>query len=228
MEQGKYSESTEGTPQGGIISPVLANVYLHYVLDLWITYKVIPSLKGKAFYVRYADDFVLLLQSEKEAREIMRLLKDRLAKFSLEVAEEKTRILPFGARRGTSESFDFLGFTIYNGKSRKGKYQIKFRTCMKKLKVKLQIAKEWINENMHMNIEELLLAINRKYRGHCQYYGVNGNFQMLYKVWVYLKHTTLHALRRRGQKHPISWEKFSEIWKSYIMPPRILVTIWGS
>ena len=228
MEQGKFSESIEGTPQGGIISPILANVYLHYVLDVWITYKVIPSLKGKAFYARYADDFVILLQSEKEAKEVMGLLKDRLAKFSLEVAEEKTRILPFGSRRGTSESFDFLGFTIYNGKSRKGKYQVKFRTCVKKLKTKLQIAKEWIYDNMHRGIEELLMAINRKYRGHCQYYGVNGNYQMLSKVWHYLKYITHYALRRRGQKHPISWEKFSEIWKTFIMKPKICVTIWGS
>ena len=99
MEQGKKIPSEEGTPQGGLISPILANIYLHYVLDLWITYMVIPSLRGYAEYVRYADDFVILFQNEDDAKQVLQLLKERLAKFSLELAEEKTRVFPFGLRK---------------------------------------------------------------------------------------------------------------------------------
>ena len=118
MEGTELIDSDRGTPQGGLISPVLANVYLHYVLDLWFEKAVKPKLRGEAYYVRYADDFLILFQYENEARQVMEALKPRLGKFSLEVAEEKTRILPIGRFKGTKEDFDFLGFTFYNTKTR--------------------------------------------------------------------------------------------------------------
>ena len=228
MEEGKFRESTEGTPQGGLISPVLANVYLHYVLDLWFNYKIKPALKGEAYYVRYADDFVIFFEYEDEAREVMELLKTRLAKFSLEVAEEKTRILPFGPRTGTKESFDFLGFTIFNAKTRYGRYRVGVRTCAKKFKAKLQTVKEWIKKRMHECVDETLKFLNLKYLGHCQYYGVNGNFKMLKKFRLFLMGILFRTLRRRGQKGGIAWDKFVKLWESHIDRPKIMVNIWYS
>ncbi|MBR4741427.1 MAG: group II intron reverse transcriptase/maturase [Desulfovibrio sp.] len=227
MESGKYLDSTEGTPQGGLISPVLANVYLHYVLDTWIEKTIKPMMKGIVHYVRYADDFVILLEREDEAMQMMQMLKERLAEYSLEVAEDKTRILPFGPKAKEKEEFDFLGFTFYNTKTRKGWYRVGIKTCMKKLKAKRQLIKQWIKFNMHEDTEELLAALNLKYKGHCQYYGVNGNFPMLAKFKRYLMYITYKTLRRRSQKGKISWEKFLELWEQFIHKPRICVQIWN-
>ena len=122
MEKGVYSESSVGTPQGGQISPVLANVYLHCVLDLWFEKAVRPKLKGKAYLIRFADDFIIMFQYENEATKVYEELIQRLAKFGLEVEKDKTHILPFGRYKGTKETFDFLGFTHYNSTTRTGKY----------------------------------------------------------------------------------------------------------
>jgi group II intron reverse transcriptase/maturase len=141
MEGTERKESDKGTPQGGQISPVLANVYLHYVLDLWYEKVLRKRCKGEVYYVRYADDFLLMFQYENEAREVMEALKARLGKFGLEVAEDKTRILPIGRFNGTKEDFDFLGFTFFNTQTREGKYRLGVRTSKKKLKAKKQTVK---------------------------------------------------------------------------------------
>ena len=143
MEGTELKESDRGTPQGGLISPVLANVYLHYVLDLWFEKGIKPRLKGEGYYVRYADDFLIMFQYENEAGKVMQALIPRLGKFGLEVAEDKTRILPIGRFKGTKEDFDFLGFTFYNTKTRTGKYRVGVRTSKKKLKAKKQAGKAW-------------------------------------------------------------------------------------
>ena len=226
MEDGTLRDSTEGTPQGGLISPVLANVYLHYVLDLWVKYVVIPQSNGKVYYVRYADDFVLLFESEEDAKETMVALKERLGKFSLEVAEDKTRILPFGPRSGTDEEFDFLGFTFFNTKTRYGKYRTGIRTCAKKFKAKIQAFKQWVHSKMHEDTGTLLKMINIKYRGHCQYYGINGNFKMIAKFRQYIMQITMKTIRRRRQNNKISWEWFANIWETFIDKPTIRVNIW--
>ena len=228
IEDGVIRESIEGTPQGGLISPILANVYLHYVLDLWVEYYLKVKCKGKVYYVRYADDFILLFEYEEDASHTIDLLKERLAKFSLEVAEDKTRILPFGPRTGTREKFDFLGFSFYNTKTRTGKYRVGLQTCAKKLKAKMAQAKEWIKAHMHTKVYELLTALNLKFRGHCQYYGVNGNFNALKKFKAYLCTITFKTLRRRSQVHRISWQRFTELWEKFICQPRICVNIWYS
>ena len=124
MENMKYYETDKGTPQGGLISPILANVYLHYVLDLFFEKYIKPKLKGEAYLVRYADDFIIMFQYENEAKQVYQLLIKRLAKFGLEMEQEKTRILPFGRFKGTTETFDFLGFMHYNGITRNGKYTV--------------------------------------------------------------------------------------------------------
>ena len=140
LEDGKRLESDKGTVQGGLISPVLANVYLHYVLDLWFEH-IKREFYGEMYLVRYADDFVCMFQYENEAQRFYELLKERLSKFNLEIAEDKSRILPFGRYKGTKESFDFLGFTHINGKSHWGKYCVLHRTSKKKLKQKREAAK---------------------------------------------------------------------------------------
>jgi len=227
MEDSKFHESEKGTPQGGLISPVLANVYLHYVLDLWVEKKLKKQLKGEIHYVRYADDFVLMFQYENEASQVMTQLRERLWKFGLEVAEEKTRILPIGRFKGTKEDFDFLGFTFFNTKTRGGKYRIGVRTSKQKLKAKKQAAKAWLKERMHKPIAETMTKINLSIRGHCNYYGVNGNFRKINEFYRYVKYTCYRTLNRRDQKGKMKYDKFNHIWKYYVKEPHLSVDIWN-
>lgn len=227
MEDGKRLDSERGTPQGGQISPVLANVYLHYVLDWWIEKAVKPRMQGEVYYVRYADDFLILFQYENEARKVMEVLPKRLGKFSLEVAEDKTRILPIGRFRGTKEDFDFLGFTFFNTKTRTGKYRLGIRTSKKKLKAKRQAAKAWLKERMHKPIAETMQILASIVRGHCSYYGVSGNFHAVQSFWKYLKYSTYCVLNRRHQKRSFKYGKYLRIWNYYIKEPHLTTDIWG-
>ena len=226
MEDGKLLESEKGTPQGGLISPVLANVYLHYVLDLWFERAIKPRLAGEAYYVRYADDFLILFQNEADAKAVMEVLPKRLGKFALEVATEKTRILPFGRYKGTKESFDFLGFTFYNTTTRTGKYRVGVMTSKKKLSAKKQAAKEWLRKQLTMPISKTMETLAAVIRGHCNYYGVNGNFNAILKYWKYLKYSTYRMLNRRDQKGKLRYTKFLRIWNFYIPKPELKVDIW--
>lgn len=227
MEDGKRLDSERGTPQGGQISPVLANVYLHYVLDWWIEKAVKPRMQGEVYYVRYADDFLILFQYENEARKVMEVLPKRLGKFSLEVAEDKTRILPIGRFRGTKEDFGFLGFTFFNTKTRTGKYRLGIRTSKKKLKAKRQAAKAWLKERMHKPIAETMQILASIVRGHCSYYGVSGNFHAVQSFWKYLKYSTYCVLNRRHQKRSLKYGKYLRIWNYYIKEPHLTTDIWG-
>ena len=167
MEQGKKIKVDQGTPQGGVISPILANVYLHYVLDLWVEKDIKRRYKGEIYLIRYADDFVVCFENEKEAQKFYEELKERLNKFNLKLAENKTKIIKMGKNnKGSKESFDFLGFTHYNGKTRKGYYKTVHKTSKKKLKTKKQNAKNWIKENMQLKPTEIIKKINIKLIGH--------------------------------------------------------------
>ena len=225
MENGCISDSDKGTPQGGLISPVLANVYLHYVLDLWFEKVVKKHLKGESYLYRYADDFVVLFQYEDDAKRFYAAMLKRLAKFKLTVAEEKTRIIPFGRYNGTKETFDFLGFTHVNAITRTGKYTVLHLTSKKKLKAKRESAKQWIRWNMHRPVMAIVGTLCRKLIGHYNYYGVNGNIKGLYKFYDFIRDTLYRALRRRGQKRKINWETFLRIWV-LIPRPRICKNIW--
>ena len=227
MEGTELIDSDRGTPQGGLISPVLANVYLHYVLDLWFEKAVKPKLRGEAYYVRYADDFLILFQYENEARAVMEALKSRLSKFSLEVAEDKTRILPMGRFKGTKEDFDFLGFTFYNTKTRGGKYRLGVRTSKKKLKAKRQAAKAWLHTRLTKPVAETMKLLAAVIRGHCSYYGINGNFHAIQSFWKYLKYSTYRMLNRRDQKGKLRYPKFLRIWNYYIAEPHLTTDIWN-
>lgn len=227
MEGTEIKDSDRGTPQGGLISPVLANVYLHYVLDLWFEKTIKPKLRGEAYYVRYADDFLILFQYENEARDVLEVLRKRLGKFSLEVAEEKTRILPIGRFKGTKEAFDFLGFTFYNTKTRGGKYRLGIRTSKKKLKAKRQAAKEWLRTRLTKPVSETMEILASVIRGHCNYYGVNGNFHAIQSFWKYLKYSTYRMLNRRDQKGKLKYPKFLRIWNYYVKEPHLTKDIWN-
>ncbi len=227
MEGTQLQDSDKGTPQGGLISPVLANVYLHYVLDLWFEKAVKPKLRGYSCYVRYADDFLVLFENRDEAERVLEAIRVRMEKFSLELAEEKTKILPFGRLKGTRESFDFLGFTFSNGKTRNGYYRIQVSTSKKKLKVKRQAAKEWLRVRMHKPVDETMKLLNLKLQGHCNYYGVSGNLKSIAKFYRYVLRRFMITMRRRSQKDRFPWSKLQRIWDYYITPPSIKVRIWS-
>ena len=215
MEDGKKLETDKGTVQGGLISPVLANVYLHYVLDMWFEYVKKREFKGEMYMVRYADDFVCLFQYENEAQKFYRMMIERLKKFGLEIAEDKSRIMPFGRYKGTKETFDFLGFTHINGKSHWGKYCVVHRTSKKKLIQKRQNAKKWLREQMHKSIRETIETLNKKLEGHYRYYGIYGNWISLNKFYRYVKWELFRTKRRRDQTCWLTWAKFREILRIY-------------
>lgn len=225
MEDGKKLETDKGTVQGGLISPVLANVYLHYVLDLWFKYIKKHEFKGEMYMVRYADDFVCLFQYENEARRFYEMLIERLKKFGLEIAEDKSRIMPFGRYKGGKETFDFLGFTHINGKSHWGKYCVVHRTSKKKLKTKREAVKQWLKEHMHESIPDTVEALNRKLVGHYNYYGIYGNWIGLKKFYSYVKYELFKSKRRRDQKKWLTWEKFKEIHRQFSLKwPKVRLT----
>jgi group II intron reverse transcriptase/maturase len=220
-------ESDKGTPQGGLISPVLANVYLHYVLDLWVEKYLKKKLKGEVYYVRYADDFVLMFQYKGEATAVLEELKARLGKFRLEVAEDKTRILPMGRFNGTKEGFDFLGFTFFNTKTRSGKYMVGVRTSKTRLKAKKQAAKKWVMGRLTEPVAETMKRIGVALRGHYNYYGVNGNIRMLQNFGNYVKYACYRMLNRRDQKGKFQYDDFDRTWRFYVKKPRLTVNIWN-
>ena len=213
MEDGKRLETESGTVQGGLISPVLANVYLHYTLDTWFDYVKKHEFKGEMYMVRYADDFVCLFQYENEAQRFYQLLIERLRKFGLEIAEDKSRILPFGRYKGTKESFDFLGFTHYNAKSHWGKYCVLHRTSKKKLKMKREAIKKWLWDHMHESIKDTIKALNVKLTGHYRYCGIYGNFVGLLKFYKYVLVELRKSKRRRDQTNWLTRNKYINILK---------------
>ena len=227
MEGTERKDNDWGVPQGGQISPVLANVYLHYVLDQWYGILIRKACKGEVYYVRYADDFLFLFQYENEAKAVMRKLKERLGKYGLELAEDKTRILPIGRYKGTKDDFDFLGFTFYNTKTRGGKYRLGIRTSKKKLKAKKQTVKAWLRTRLTMPVARTMELINLSLAGHYNYYGVNGNFHAIQTFWKYVKYATYRMLNRRDQKGKFRYSKFLRVWNYYVKEPHLTTDIWN-
>lgn len=226
MEDMKFYETDKGTPQGGLISPILANVYLHYVLDLWFEKYVKTKLKGEAYLVRYADDFLIMFQYENDARKVYEMLIERLKKFNLEMEKDKTRIIPFGRFKGTNETFDFLGFMHYNGKTKTGKYTVGHKMSKKKKKAKQQGITKWVRENKHRNVIELIMVVNQKLIGMYAYYGINGMLEELYKLYYHTKYALINALTRRSQRKKAYKQIMIIFEKVPLAIPKIYKDIW--
>lgn len=234
LEQGKLLKSEKGTPQGGIISPVLGNIYLHFVLDDWFEKVVEKETRGYAGMVRYADDSVACFEYKEEAEKYLRSVKKRLAKFGLEVSEEKTKILEFGKnaqrnrkRRGEkkAETFDFLGFTHYCSTSLNGKYRVKRKTSKKKFRAKIQEMKKWLKERMHSKVSETIKLLNIKLKGHYRYYGVTDNTKSIRSFYEITAKMLYKVLNRRSQKNKYSYKKYYDKVQKQIVTPRIYVNI---
>jgi len=219
---GKILHPVTGTPQGGVASAILANVYLHYVLDLWFEKAVKPNCEGAAYLCRFADDFVCAFQYKRDAEKFYEVLGKRLNKFSLELAPEKTKIIKFGPFHEEKNSFEFLGFEFKWGMSQKGKNIIKRRTSRKKLRKSVASFTTWCKENRHSRNRVIFQQLNSKLRGYYNYYGIIGNSSSLGQFYGLVRQIMFKWLNRRSQRSSFEWKEFKKLWKQFRVPkPRI-------
>ena len=212
LEGEQLTYPTQGTPQGGVISPLLSNIYLHYVLDEWFEQEIQPRLSGKSFIVRFADDFVMGFEKSVDAERVMAVLPKRFEKYFLTLHPEKTKIVNLNSERGeASRSFDFLGFTHYLSRSRKGKVMLKRKTSKKKLTQALSKTQDWIKSNRHKKLKELIYDLNIKLRGHYNYYGVTFNSRSINRYYEQVKRILQKWINRRGGKRVWNWKKFTKL-----------------
>lgn len=236
MTDGVYEESEEGSAQGNIISPILANIYMHNVLTLWYKIVIAKKTQGDNFLVVYADDFIAGFQYKWEAENYYTELKERMKKFNLELEESKSRLLEFGRyaesnRRkrglGKPETFDFLGFTFYCGKSRKGNPCVMLRTSRKKIRQKLKDIKLWLYQNRTMPVKEMIKALNLKLVGHYRYYGISFNGKMITNYLHRVQQYLFKSLNRRSDKKSYSWDGYIEMLKYYpLAKPKIYCSLF--
>jgi group II intron reverse transcriptase/maturase len=231
MEEGKFIEVDKGTPQGGVLSPILANIYLHYILDLWFEKKVKKQLKGFAQLTRYADDFIVCFQNRNEAKAFGEMLKQRVSKFGLRIEESKSRIIEFGRyvwKRAQKEgkkvsTFDFLGFTHYCDKTRKGKFKVGRKTSSLKFRQKMKQMNQWLKEiRSWVKLEDWWEVLRLKLIGHYNYYGISGNMVGIRRFYEKSVLLAYKWVNRRSQKRSYTWEQFNRFLKYNPLPePRI-------
>lgn len=220
---GKVLHPVTGTPQGGIVSPVLANIYLHFALDLWFQKVVIPRCSGEACLIRYADDFVCAFEKEEDARQFYEALGERLRKFNLELSAEKTRIIPFNPTGPGKSSFNFLGFEYRWGKDRTGKPHVEKRTARKNLRNSLTRFKLWLKENRHRRLPDMLCLLNAKLTGYFNHFGVHGNIQSLEFFYYQVIRQIWKYLNRRSQRKSYNWEGFKQLLAQFaVVKPHIV------
>lgn len=234
-EDGMHKASERGTPQGGVISPMLANIYLHYTLDLWFEKRIKRQCQGYARLIRYADDYVVCFESASDAKHFMVEMEVRLNQFHLEVAPEKTQLLEFGvfarskakARDERTKTFDFLGLTHYCSTNRYGsRFRMKRKTISKRFTAKLVGYKEWLRANRTRPTLEILKTTAAKLHGHYGYYGVTDNSKSISNFFYEIKQTLFKWLNRRGKRGCYTWEKFELLLARYPLPePRIMVRL---
>lgn len=238
MEGDRLSYPTKGTPQGGVISPLLANIYLDEVLDRWFAEEVRPRLKSKAFLVRYADDAVLGFAQEDDARRVMAVLAKRFERYGLMLHPEKTKLIPF--RRsgpqdrprggpGVSRTFDFLGFTHYWKRSRKGGQVVGRQTASSRLSRALVNIKQWCRRHRHDPLPWQHAQLSRKLRGHYAYYGITGNGRSLARFLQAVERIWWKWLARRSNRAKLLWERFNAFLKRFPLPPiRVVHSVYRS
>ena len=221
---GKVIHPATGSPQGGIVSPILANVYLHYALDLWFQEVVKAHCGGEAFLIRYADDYVCGFEYEEEARTFYKALEFRLEKFGLQLAAEKTRVIRFSRReKAGSSRFDFLGFEFHWGQDRARRPHLKRRTSRKKLRNSLANFTKWCKENRNLRLGQFFPTLKLKLRGYYNYYGVVGNAQGLNEFYREAKGILFKWLNRRSQRRSFNWQGFNGLLEHFEVPqPRVL------
>jgi RNA-directed DNA polymerase len=234
MEAGALSYPEAGTPQGGVISPILSNIYLHEVLDEWFEAAVKPRLQGRGFMVRYADDFVMGFECKEDAQRVMKALPGRFGRYGLKIHEGKTRLVRFGRLNdesdgengsGKPETFDFLGFTHYWAKSRQGRWFVRRKTARKRLSRALKAVNQWCRKNRHRPLEELMQELGRKLLGHYAYYGIMCNFPSLAEYYAGATRRMREWLNRRSRKADgMSWARFQKLIRDVypLPPPRIV------
>lgn len=228
MEDGRLSYPSSGSPQGGVVSPILANVYLHYVLDVWFETMVRPRLRGTAFLVRYADDFVVGFTHEEDARRVTEVLPKRFAKYGLTVHPTKTRLVPFRrpspgsgpARSPRPGSFDFLGFTHHWRRSRHGKWTIYRKTASSRFTRSVTTLAQWCRSHRHLPIRQQHSTLCQKLVGHYAYYGVTGNYESLSRFYHETRLRWAKWLRRRGGKRRRTWAWFNHLVANQFPLPR--------
>jgi group II intron reverse transcriptase/maturase len=228
-----YSEPSEGTVQGSVLSPLLGNIYLHYVLDDWFEGTVRPRLQGGATLVRYADDFVIVFEREDDATRVMSVLGKRFERYGLKLHPEKTRLLPFerpkqGQSNGKGPStFDFLGLTLYWRRSRGGYWVLGLKTRTARLRRAIMAIADWCRRHRHASVREQHAALTRKLVGHFNYFGVSGNVPSLAKLVWWAERVWRKWLDRRSQRAHMTWKRFKPLLRKYPLPrPRVCVQLW--
>jgi RNA-directed DNA polymerase len=231
IEDGRLLVSETGTGQGQIISPLLANIYLHHVLDVWFEEEVKPRLKGQAYAIRYADDAVLCFQCREDALKVLRVLPKRFAKYGLTLHPEKTRLVEFGryalaraARTGNKPAtFDFLGFTHQCARSRRGKFTVHVKSMKKRLKRALKAVAAWCREHRHDPVAQQQQALNAKLRGHYQYYGRPTNYRSLWQFYRGVRRLWHKWLNRRTRGKRLPWTRYAQLLRRHpLLGPRIM------
>ncbi len=234
LEDGSISYPGQGTPQGGVISPLLSNIYLHEVLDKWFKETVTPRLRGRAYLLRYADDFVIGLERKDDAERVLAVLPKRFAKYGLTIHPDKTRLVPFRRPKPDSTetgndddpppgTFDFLGFTHYWGTSRRGKWVVQRKTATGRLARSVRAVYQWCKRRRHDPVCDQHAALSRKVRGHYGYYGITGNYRRLDQYYRSVQRAWRQWLTRRSRERKQNWERFSRLVRRYPLPrPRIV------
>jgi len=230
----EFTRPEIGTAQWSVLSPILANIYLHYALDLWFENEVKPRMRGRATLIRYCDDFIIGFEREDDVRRVMAVLGKRLGRFGLALHPDKTRLVPFRhppERRGSGKgpaTFDFLGFTMYWGRSRAGRWGMKCKTRRASLRRAIQSVTDWCRRYRHRPVKDQHAALSRRLRGHFNYFGVSGNFRSLLLLVEAVERSWYKWLRRRSQRSRLTWERYSALLERFPLPrPRITVRIWG-
>ncbi len=234
MESGEVSYSDRGTPQGGVVSPLLSNLYLHEVLDLWFEHEVKPRLRGRAFEIRFADDAALVFEREEDARRVLAVLAKRFEKYGLRLHPEKTRLVDFrspprsgGGGSQRERSFALLGFTHFWGRSRKGRWVVKRKTAKDRFTRALRAIGQWCRAHRHWPVAAQQAALGRKLQGHYAYYGITGNGRALARFHYEVRRLWRKWLNRRSWHGRMTWEKFVRLATRYPFPqPRVVHSVY--